>query len=168
MNENDGLRGFEFEHYFSKLLIVKNIFEGVFSINTVPKRIKKKHFLICNLSPSNEPGSHWIVILRADKNHIEIFNSLGYDTQQKFCLFRNKLPFKTIKFFEYNENQFQPDAAKTCGLFCIYFAINRILNYDHSFSTILEDIFVENKDENDKKVIYYCERLLNSKNETFF
>ena len=57
------MRGSEFQQYFEKIPIINQQFLKVISIDEIPKDIKNKHFIISNLSPSNEAGSHWITFL---------------------------------------------------------------------------------------------------------
>ena len=57
-----------------------NIFKGVFSSNNLPS---KKNFtipaaFIINLSPSHEPGSHWVGIYINKKRIGYYFDSYGY------------------------------------------------------------------------------------------
>jgi hypothetical protein len=165
MNGDGGLKGYQFQEYFAKLSTVKDLFSGVYSIDTIPKQLEQKHFIICNLSPSNEPGTHWIAIIRTEKKCIEIFNSLGYKSLTSLAPY---LPFKRKIKLEYNEDQFQPDLSSNCGLFCIFFIIKRILSFDVSYSALLEDIFVKNKDKNDQKVTKYCQKLLTRNSDTYF
>ena len=53
-------------------------FKGVYSSNTMPpKLIKLKRFIIiCNLSQEGTKGSHWVTIVKQDKNVLYI-DSLG-------------------------------------------------------------------------------------------
>jgi hypothetical protein len=153
----EGLKGFEFDKYFNKIDLSSQLFFGVYSIDLIPI-IPIKHFVICNLSPSNEPGTHWIVILRPDNTSLEIFNSLGYKNLD--TLKPHLKNFSHSVDLEFNYDQFQPDDSTYCGYFCIYFAIHRVLNYDLSFVTILEDYFSSNKNNNNELVYNYCQNLL--------
>ena len=70
---------------------------------------------------------------------------------QLYCKFRG------IKEIEFNETQFQSDFSDTCGLFTIYFIIERMFNLDLSFEELLFEIFdTENLDENEMKVKEFC------------
>lgn len=151
-----GLKGNEFMNYFSKIPHIKSVFVNVFAINEIPKSIPIRHFLICNLSLSHLPGTHWIAMLRPEKDSLEIFNSLGYESLDSLIPY-----FKFKKSFEinFNQQQFQDNSSISCGFFCIYFIIHRILNLDMSFEHVLEHIFSENKNENELLVTQFCNNL---------
>jgi hypothetical protein len=148
----------EFDNYFASFPNIKNHFLGVFSINTLPKLIKYRKFCICNTDVESGNGKHWICFVRSDKDTIELFDSLGVDKEKldlitKYCKFN-------VKEIIYNETQFQTDFSETCGLFVIYFLIERIFNLDLSFEQLLHDIFYENKLTNEKKVIEFCSEII--------
>lgn len=159
-----GLRGFEFINYFNKISFVNKLLSGIYSIDKIPRILKEKHFIICNLSPSNLPGTHWIVIVRSEKNTLEIFNSLGVENLNSL-----KEYFKFPNNFEliFNEQKFQSNTSVNCGFFCIYFIVYRILNYDMSFEHLIEDIFNIDPDVNDTLVSNFCYKLLNDDNDLF-
>jgi hypothetical protein len=152
-----GLRGFEFSLYFEKLPFVNKLLSGIYSIDKIPKTLKEKHFLICNLSPSNLPGTHWIAIIRSEKHTLEIFNSLGVNNLDSL-----KPYFKFPNNFEliFNEEKFQSNTSINCGFFCIYFIIYRIMNFDMSFEHLIEEIFNADENINDSLVTNFCQKLL--------
>lgn len=62
----------------------------------------------------------------------------------------NLFPLKsTIK---YNETPVQDTLSNTCGLFVLYFLINRMHNYDMSFTTLLNEIFDDDVEVNEKRI----------------
>ena len=159
------MKGFEFVNYFQKVPLVKQMFMNVFSIDQIPKVIPLRHFLICNLSESHKPGTHWIVFVKSDKETIEIFNSLGFndlDSISSYFNFNNKLNI------EYNQVQFQSDKTSSCGKFCIYFAVQRILNFDMSYEHLQELIFDTNTEINESTVAMFCNNLDKSHDSNIF
>jgi hypothetical protein len=117
------MQGSEFEIYFEKFPELKKHFLGVFSIDTLPKKIKNRTFCICNTDVHNGLGKHWICFLKSDKSTIECFDSLGISADKKelllkFCKFN-------AKHLHFNLTQFQENDSSTCGLFCIYFVLER-------------------------------------------
>ena len=156
MSELEGLYGDDFEDYFNKLDIVYPHFMGVTSIDKIPTRFPIRHFLIVNLSPSGTPGSHWVVIVRSNKNLIEIFNSLGCDDLEPI---KSHLSFRFTAEIEFNNTALQMATSTSCGLYCIYFAIHRVLNFDQAFEETLSDYFVENLAANENKVAQFCKHL---------
>jgi hypothetical protein len=57
----------DFEKYFDTFPQLKKHFKGIFSINTLPKSLKFRDFLICNTDISTGPGIHWFFILKINK-----------------------------------------------------------------------------------------------------
>jgi hypothetical protein len=157
----EGLKGYEFDQYFSKIEIVKDLFLDVCSIDRIPLVFPLKHFVVCNLSRSDEPGTHWIVIVHSELNKLEIFNSLGYNNIQALQPYLQH--FENDLEVEYNVDQFQPNDSSNCGYYCIYFVIHRICSYDVLFQSILDEYFLLDKNENDKIVVIYCKLLLENK-----
>lgn len=153
---SQGLRGFEFKEYFEKIPIILASYQELCSLDTIPKLLRIRKFIIVNLSKQNEQGTHWFVIVRSHNKTYEIFNSLGFqnlETIQPYFKLRSKADIL------FNETSFQLENSTTCGLFCIYFVVHRILNFDMSFHDLLEDIFNSTKNENESKVLHFCNRL---------
>jgi len=152
-----GMRGSEFQQYFEKIPIVNKQFIKVTSIDEIPIEITNKHFIISNLSLSNEAGSHWIALIRSENDTLEIFNSLGMTSLNNIEPY---LKLKSKMNIVYNEHPFQSIESTSCGFFCIYFIVHRLLNFDMSFEHILEHIFSENCELNERKVVKFCQNLL--------
>jgi len=168
-NSSDGLHGYEFKLYFQNLPIVNHFYKNVCSLDEIPKFLKPKQFVVVNLSKQSEPGSHWFVIVRSDKTIYEVFNSLGFhnlDAVRPYLKLRKSIDVV------FNEHAYQLSNTSTCGYFCIYFIVHRILNNDMSFHHLLDHIFDENNEANENKVTQFCYRLKHlSKNdnlENFF
>jgi len=152
----EGLHGYDFIEYFKKIPIVKHYYRNVYSVDEIPNNLKIRQFLIVNLSKKSEPGTHWIAIVRSEKKIYEVFNSLGYNNLDSL------LPYMRLRIkadVVFNEEAFQLTDSTTCGLFCIYFIVHRVLNYDMHFDHLLQDIFVLDKEKNENKVVTFCNRL---------
>jgi hypothetical protein len=145
----------EFENYFDKVPCLKKHFEGVFSIDNFPKNIKVRSFFVCNMSKSNDLGTHWISIVKPEPKTIEIFDSLG----TKIDILRPYLKFKNNPTIVYNVNAFQTSNSSTCGFFAIFFLVERCFNFDLKFKEVLAEIFDENLEINEKQVVDFCENL---------
>jgi hypothetical protein len=119
------MQGHEFENYFEKFPELKKYFLGVFSIDTLPHKLKYRTFCICNTDIHTGTGKHWICFLKSDKSNIECFDSLGVSSEKKELLL-NHCRFKP-KCLIVNLTQFQKSDSITCGLFCVYFLIERFV-----------------------------------------
>lgn len=159
---SEGLHGFEFDSYFKKVGVVHSCFDNVYSLDEIPRGLKLRKFIIVNLSKKSEIGTHWIVIIRSHKEIYEIFNSLGFDNLDIILPY---MQIRTKADIVFNPQQYQSSNSSTCGLFCIYFAINRVLNFDLSFHHLLEHLFDDNIANNEQKVIKFCKNLKQSFND---
>jgi len=144
--------GSEFIEFFNKLPVLMPHFNGVYSIDRIPHRMKPRTFSIINLDPKNKPGSHWFVMVKPELGKLEIFDSLGAGS--KIGLIKENLKFRTNQSIVYNDTPFQMADSHSCGLFAIYFAVERMFNLDLPFIALLEDIFdFENKLENNENIV---------------
>jgi len=163
---SEGLHGFEFDLYLKKVPLVYSCFQSVYSLDEIPKSLSVRKFIVVNLSKSNETGTHWIVIIRSHKQIYEVFNSLGFHDLNVI------LPYMQIRSkadVVFNQQMYQSSTSSTCGLFCIYYAINRVLNFDLSFHHLLEHIFDDDIEQNESHVINFCQNLKqNSDDGTLF
>ena len=154
------MQGSELITYLNKFENLKNHFDGIYAINTLPKTIKLRHFCICNTDQSSGLGEHWFCFLRNSISSIECFDSLGINEEKKQILIEN-CKFRNIKEIEFNETQFQSNSSNSCGLFAIYFLIERMHNLDLTFDELLEEIFEpENVNANEQKVLQFYEKTL--------
>ena len=67
------LTNFELEMYYQN----EPIFNGVFSRNNLPKKIKDGAYII-NLDECTDVGTHWIALF-CNKNEIVYFDSFGIE-----------------------------------------------------------------------------------------
>lgn len=140
--------GNEITYCLEKVPLLQPCFLGIFSIDTIPKKINERSFLIFNLSKQKDVGTHWGAMVRPNKDVIEIFDSLStnIDYVKGFLPFKNKL---TIL---YNESVFQSKTSSSCGKFVIYFCYHRMINLDLNFKLLLESIFSTQTSANEQKV----------------
>lgn len=145
----------EFKLYFKLVPNLLKHFIGVFPIDKLPTKIKKKQFFVANLDPSYKEGSHWICFIRLNEPECEIFDSLGVKIE-------NILPhicFDQKLTFVFNSTPVQSLSSTLCGKFVVTFLIERMLNQTMDFNDLLEDIFSLNLNENDAKVLEFCSSL---------
>lgn len=135
----------------NKFPSILNRFKGVYSIDTVPKYLAKNSFVILNTEEYSQPGQHWFCFIKKGPKNYELFDSLGIDENRLDHLKKYKIfPLKSkIKF---NKTQVQNVSTETCGLFVLYFLIQRMHNLDLSFDTLLNEIFDDDVNLNENKV----------------
>lgn len=126
-------------------------FKGIFSIDNLPKDIPTKHFIIFNEDLAENKGIHWLALIKPKNNCLECFDSLGLDTRKQDLILKYHR-FKNVKQIKFNETRFQPLTSDKCGLFTLYFCINRLMNLDLSFRKFLEDFFSNEDKENEINV----------------
>lgn len=140
----------EFSIFIDKFPCLKQHFAGVFPINQIPRTLLHRSFLIFNKDPHYLKGSHWIALVRLDGTNYQIFDSLGCD----FDYLEKYLKFKNAKY-TYNTQAFQSENTNTCGLYCLYWLVHRMMSISLSFNELLSEIFEINSSENEKKVLSF-------------
>ena len=99
--------------------LIGSSFYGVFPCDAYPI-IKKKNFsIIFNLSKHDEVGSHFIALIKNEKN-IYYFDSFGKKCKNSYILkFMKKFNLPIL----HNGFQVQDRSSSYCGLFCLFFII---------------------------------------------
>ena len=122
------LTNFEIQKYYQN----EPIFNGVFSRNNLPKKIKDGAYVI-NLDKHADVGTHWIALF-CNRNDIVYFDSFGVE----------HVP-EEIKEFVGNKNikvnifRVQTNDSVMCGYFCVGFidfmlAGKKLIDYTSLFS----------------------------------
>jgi hypothetical protein len=143
------MQGSEFYEYLNFFPEFKKHFKGIFSIDTLPKTLGYRNFLICNTDIHTGEGKHWLCFFQTQKNEIEVFDSLGIDHIKKQLL-NDNCKFK--KTLIYNTTSFQDSNSTSCGSFVLFFFIERLFNLDLDFHDFLELIFDSDLNINEKTV----------------
>ena len=146
----------DFANKLSNFPNIKEKFQGIFSADNLPKKIKKDHFIICNTDVVAGSGKHWYAVLKIENDCLEIFDSLGIDEQKKKFL-ENSFHQKGIFKIKFNVSQVQTSISSTCGLFVLYFLVNRYHNKDLSFTDLLNEIFVRSQLQNENLVTKFSD-----------
>lgn len=144
--------------YFEKFPNLKTNFLGFYAIDTLPHKLKYRHFFIGNTDKSSGEGIHWFCCIKVKPKTIELFDSLGInDSKKQFYL--THLQFTNIEL-EINRTQFQPNDSVLCGKYVVYFLINRLFNLDLPLKVFLKSYFTDKLDENDSEVTQFCNEIL--------
>ena len=138
----------EIVEFFQAFPQLNKFFLGVFSIDTLPQKIAINYFLICNTDTSEGDGIHWFALFRPNKTNLECFDSLGVCNQKKQIL--TSRHFLGVRKLKFNESQIQPDSSSLCGQYSIYFLFERLHNLDYKFHELLNEIFSDNLEDNQK------------------
>ena len=122
------LTNFEIQKYYKN----KPRFNGVFSRNNLPKKIKDGAYVI-NLDEYADVGARWISLF-SNRNELFYFHSFGVEQ------FLDKIKeFIGNKNIETNISGVQANNSVTCGYFCIGFidftlAGKKLTDYTNLFS----------------------------------
>lgn len=150
----------ELSEIINNISSIKDFFKGIYSIDNVPKRLKKYNFVVINNQTSTERGQHWFCIIKSDLKKYEYFDSLGV-TKEKLDLLKSYRIFPYHSIVKYNETSVQDFTSSTCGLYVLYFIINRLHNLDLSFTTLINEIFTIDPLKNEDLVKKFALEFLN-------
>ena len=98
-------------------------FRGVFSKDTLPKKMQQNESIIINIQDFLDGGgTHWVCIYNDKKSKdVEYFDSFG--------LYPSDIVIKYMKTLKkgivYSSNQIQDINSVMCGYYCIYFIVER-------------------------------------------
>jgi hypothetical protein len=151
------MQGNEILEYLTLFPLFKKHFKGLFSIDTLPKSLGYRKFLIANTDIEKGEGKHWFSCFQSHKNVIEVFDSLGIDEIKKNLL------LQYCKFYQkeliFNTTAFQDSSSSSCGQFVLYFCVERMFNLDVDFDDFLDLIFEENVKKNEETVLEFCREI---------
>jgi len=103
-----------------------SIFKGVFSCDTLPKRVRGPALFVCNTDPEDHPGHHWISIYVSEHREGEFMDSFGRAPGSPFKEFMEK----HCETWMYNHKQLQNIYSHFCGHYCIFYCLYRSKNLD--------------------------------------
>ena len=105
-----------------KRLLPKKYFLGVFSLDSLPQRLKGHQMCIVHRTQPNGVG-HWFSIFKQSKRIIELFDSLIAPQDVRDTISQH------FDCHVYSNNQrYQMPGTDTCGIFSLYFLFHRFLN----------------------------------------
>lgn len=115
---------------------ILSAFYGVCSIDHLPEFIHTRPFLmIVNTHTKNLPGEHWIAVMIDTKRNGEVFDSLALPVSNILIRWLNRF---TIKWTT-NKLAFQYVLSSTCGIYSLYFILNRLRVKNFNTFTALFD-----------------------------
>lgn len=119
------------------------VFKGVFACDRLPKMTSLPALFVINLSPSSQPGSHWISLHIDEKGSAFYFDSFGMPPSNPDILRFIKMHSNKLIF---NQKQLQHLSSIKCGRFACVFVISLLRG--NGFKQIA-DKFSENLKVND-------------------
>ena len=95
----------------------------VYPADKVPLRVlNRPQLYIVNTEPNGCPGKHWVAFYFPDQGPAEYFDSVGKPPRTK----RFELSLKNNgPSYIYNRQRIQGWYSNTCGLYCLYYVMQR-------------------------------------------
>lgn len=125
-----------------------NIFKGVYPCDALPTSFRLPAAFVVNLSPHDEPGTHWVALYISECGYAYYFDSFGMKPTNFHIIAFLRMHSKRV---DYNKNQLQHITSNKCGRFCCVFIVNALKrNSIRSFisrfgiNLYVNDIIVEN------------------------
>ena len=135
-------------------------YKGIFARNELCFiEFEKPALYIVNTAHSFQSYGHWIVIFISDNDQVEIFDSFAKKISDRHANILNFV-MRLNKSYVYSNKRIQSTISTKCGWFCLYFAYFRCRNI--SFSSILNQFCDSDLDLNDKIVIEFYRKKINS------
>lgn len=103
----------------------QNIFKGVFPCDSLPTNFSLPAVFVINLSPHDEPGTHWIALYISRSGDAFYFDSFGMKPSNFHIIAFLKMHTKTVDF---NRKQLQHLSSNKCGRFCCVFIVSVLKN----------------------------------------
>ena len=102
-------------------VVLQRYYVGCYPADVMPPTIKKSCCWIWNVDEQDKPGTHWVAIVKEDRN-IFFFDSFGKTPQffkRQYWLdnFRTRGWHVTMV----NNAQIQAHVSRTCGVWCLYY-----------------------------------------------
>lgn len=101
------------------------IFKGVFPCDSLPHSFTLPAAFVINLSPHDEPGTHWVALYISREGTAFYFDSFGLKPTNNHIAAFIKMHAKSYK---YNKRQIQHISSNKCGRFCCVFIVAVLKN----------------------------------------
>lgn len=98
----------------------QGIFKGVFPCDCLPTSFRLPAAFVINLSPHDEPGTHWVGLYISESGHAFYFDSFGLKPSNFHISAFLRIHAKNISF---NKKQLQHISSNKCGRFCCVFIV---------------------------------------------
>lgn len=134
-------------------------FRGVFSVDLLPKRIRKFENGIVNLDVSTGPGTHWVCYYNDPQYpFVEYFDPFGDYELEGIKFKESSIPKRIVKYLKtsgkpivYNDSFLQKPTSTRCGYYCMTYIVER--NRGQSPADVLYEFTQEPSDRNERMVL---------------
>ena len=133
---------------------------GIYSIDTLPKKLHNLDYAIFNISKSCETGRHWVCLHKTLDSNLEILDPLPSEFAQK--RFQEYLHYFETEC-EINSVNLQRRNSDSCGPMVIFYCYSRFMNEDLFFEDYLNLYFSKSVTMNESIVKEYLDELQASK-----
>ena len=99
--------------------LLKDKFKGVFASDQIPTLTVLKPYAIINVDKSNQPGSHWLAMVRV-RNKSYVYDSFGRDVKKLIPSINKSI--KNIHNIDTKDAE-QKISQNSCGARCIAFIL---------------------------------------------
>jgi len=151
---NQELSSKDLENILLNNKIFSELEHRVCSMDGLPLRTKTKSLLIVNSDVHQLRGRHWMAIFIPKDSPPEFFDSLGKCPSSYSHFLIDFLIEENAHGFVYNYKRLQAPFSSSCGLYCIYFLVQRVKG--KSFESILGE-FSENLQQNNVFIQHFFE-----------
>ena len=100
--------------------VLKYRYCGTWSADNVPM-MKTGTFAIANTSPSNSPGTHWILIFSQTPEEVTFWDPLGLSLSVNYQILKKRLGVIFKRTHQLNFRIQDPN-SNLCGAYCIHMA----------------------------------------------
>ena len=133
--------------------LLKQYILGVFAADLIPFEVNHYPYgFIANTEASSQEGKHWIAFYIPRKGHAEIFDSYGKDPS-RYNIYYEKWMKKNVLPTLVNKKQIQSNHSNVCGLYCLFFLLQRLRG--HSMQEVLRLFNGSDLNANDQFIYNY-------------
>lgn len=153
------MNNLEIDYMMQKHPLLRNVFAGVFAIDTlpaVPRKIRPAAYIV-NTDKSYQSGEHWICVYFPISSSAEYFDSFGMEANLIFEQFMGGV-------YRKHETFLQNPLSTVCGQYCIAYIFMRYV-----CRKTMEDIilFFHRMYDSDKIINTFVEQILGTDLEVY-
>lgn len=109
---------------------------NVYAANRLPIHVQTPAYLISNLDPDTQPGSHWIAIHIDSHGVGEYFDTYGRSPTGYHRMFLNR----NSKQWNFSNHRIQNEWTSVCGEYCLMYLLykfnkQRLMEFTNQFSS---------------------------------